>query len=100
MKASDTTVSKAVARSECRTRNTLGGKAKDMLNTTTDKYQEGRNSLPDDLRPVFDALVEEYYFHSTVHYGKGYVAYKVLAALVKAGWRCSKSEEEKRSERR
>jgi hypothetical protein len=60
-----------------------------MLNTTSEKYQEARNSLPDELRPMFDSLVEEYYFHSTVHYGKGYVAYKVLAELVKGGWHCS-----------
>jgi len=51
------------------------------------KYLEARESLPEDLRPVYDRLVGEYSFHTEVSYGRGYVAYKVLAALVREGWR-------------
>ena len=51
------------------------------------KYLEARESLPEDLRPIYDRLAEEYSFHTEVLYGRGYVAYKVLAALVREGWR-------------
>ena len=51
------------------------------------KYLEARESLPANLRPIYDRLVEEYAFHTEVSYGRGYVAYKVLAALVREGWR-------------
>ena len=57
-----------------------------MVNKKSEKYIEARDSLAETLRPIFDLLVEEYYFFSTQHYGKGYVAYKVLAELVKSGW--------------
>lgn len=45
--------------------------------------------VPDDLKPVFRQLVEEYEYLTTLHYRKGYVAYRVLADLVLAGWRPS-----------
>ena len=61
-------------------------KAKVMVNKKSDKFIEARETLAEELRPVFDLLVEEYYFFSTQHYGKGYVAYKVLAELVRGGW--------------
>jgi len=53
----------------------------------TPKYQEARNTLSEELRPLFDQLVDEYHFHTVAHYGQGYVAYKVLASLVRDGWR-------------
>jgi len=37
-------------------------------------------------------LVDEYAFHTTKHYGRGYIAYKVLADLVKDGWKPSNSK--------
>lgn len=58
------------------------------------KYQDAEALLPDDLKPVYRQLVEEYEYLTTVNYGRGYVAYRVLAELVLAGWRPS---EEKRS---
>lgn len=59
------------------------------VNRTTAKYIEARDSLPEGLRSTFDQLVEEYHFHTIAHYGQGYVAYKVLASLVRDGWRPS-----------
>jgi hypothetical protein len=53
----------------------------------SDKHEEARNSLPDDLKAVFDELVEDYKFATLQRYGTGYVAYVVLADLVRVGWR-------------
>jgi hypothetical protein len=64
-----------------------------MLNKTTPKYLEARESLPEALRSIYDTLVEEYAFHAQVHYGRGYVAYKVIAALVRDGWRSTQAPE-------
>ena len=51
------------------------------------KYRDAEGRLPDELRPVFKRLVEEYEFLTHRRYGRGYVAYEVLADLVLAGWR-------------
>lgn len=56
---------------------------------TSEKYLEAEASLPEDLKTVFKQLVEEYEYLTTLHYRRGYVAYKVLAELVVAGWRPS-----------
>jgi hypothetical protein len=56
---------------------------------TSDKYMEGAEKLPDDLKPIFRRLDEEYEYLTMTYYGRGYVAYKVLADLVSAGWRPS-----------
>lgn len=56
---------------------------------TSDKYKEAEATLPDDLKPVFRRLIEEYEYLTNVHYGRGYVAYKVLADLILGGWRPS-----------
>ena len=53
----------------------------------SEKYQAARDSLPEELRDVYHQLVAEYSFHTTVKYGRGYVAYEVLAELVRSGWR-------------
>ena len=55
--------------------------------TRTEKHEQARNGLPDDLKPVFDELVEDYKFATIQRYGQGYVAYIVLADLVRGGWR-------------
>lgn len=57
--------------------------------TTSDKSMEAESTLPDDLRPIYRRLVEEYEYLTQISFGRGYVAYKVLAELVKAGWRPS-----------
>ncbi len=51
------------------------------------KFFEARNSLPEELRPIYDLLVEEYSFYALKHYGRGWVAYMVIAELVRSGWR-------------
>lgn len=53
----------------------------------TEKHEYARNTLPDELKAVFDELVEDYKFATAVRYGQGYVAYIVLADLVRVGWR-------------
>jgi len=60
-----------------------------MNNNRTGKHESVRNSLPEEFVPFFDQLVEDYKFSSTVHHGRGYVSYIILADLVKAGWRRS-----------
>ena len=62
-----------------------------MTEERSEKHEEARNSLPDDLKPVFDNLVEDYKFAATVRHGRGYVSYVVLADLVRAGWRLDDS---------
>jgi hypothetical protein len=56
---------------------------------TSQKCKEAESSLPEELKPIFRRFVEEYEYLTNVHYGRGYVAYKVLADLVRAGWRPS-----------
>ena len=53
------------------------------------KSQEAENRLPEELRPIYRKLVEQYAFLTKVRYGRGYVAYEVIADLVLAGWRAS-----------
>ena len=56
------------------------------------KFIEARDTLPAKLRPIYDQMVEEYAFHALIHYGRGWVAYKVIAALVKDGWQPQEAE--------
>jgi len=49
--------------------------------------QEARNTVPGELQPVYEQLVADYSWQTVKHFGKGYVAYEVLAVLVRAGWR-------------
>ncbi len=57
------------------------------FNPKSQKYISAKNTLPKNLQPIFEQLVDEYIFYTNKHYGGGYVAYKVLADLVKDGWR-------------
>jgi hypothetical protein len=54
---------------------------------TSEKYKEAELTLPDDLKPIFRRLVEEYEYLTQLQFGRGYVAYIVLADLVLSGWR-------------
>jgi hypothetical protein len=60
---------------------------------STEKFKEAAARLPEDLKPVFQRFVEEYEYLTHLHYGRGYVAYQVLADLVLAGWRPSAKSE-------
>ncbi|MGB8227401.1 MAG: hypothetical protein WCE45_11150 [Sedimentisphaerales bacterium] len=60
-----------------------------MEQNQTEKQLKARNSLPDELKPIFDEFVSDYRYAATLRYGKSYVAYGVLADMVRAGWRCS-----------
>jgi len=55
------------------------------------KFYEARDSLAEELRPIYDQLVDEYTFHALTKSGAPWVAYKIIAALVEDGWRPSKS---------
>ena len=51
------------------------------------KSKEAEAKLPEELRPAYQQMVQDYEFLTQVKYGRGYVAYEVLAHMVLAGWR-------------
>jgi hypothetical protein len=53
----------------------------------TPKFVEARESLPEQLRSVYDQLVEEYSFYALKHHGRRWVSYAIIAELVRDGWR-------------
>jgi len=63
-----------------------------IVNKNSPKYLSAKNSLPANLQPIYVQLVDEYSFHTAKHYGKGYVAYQILADLVKDGWKPHKKD--------
>ena len=65
----------------------------------SEKHEQARNSLPDDLKPVFDEFIEDYKFSASVRHGSPFVSYIVLADLVRTGWRHTEEpiEEDKSS---
>jgi hypothetical protein len=66
---------------------------KNVVNTASPKYQEARNTLKPELQPIYDQLVADYAMWTTKSFGRGYVAYSVLAGLVRDGWRPSAKKE-------
>jgi hypothetical protein len=58
-----------------------------MEQKQSEKELEARNSLPDDLKPIFDEFVADYRYAATMRHGKPYISYIVLADMVRAGWR-------------
>ena len=58
-----------------------------MEYTKSENYIEARNSLSDELKPIFDDFVADYKFAAIKRHGRPYVSYIVLADMVKAGWR-------------
>lgn len=55
----------------------------------SEKQARARDALPDDQKPVFDALVAEYKFLASIHHKSPFVSYLILADLVRNGWRPS-----------
>jgi len=53
----------------------------------TENHETARNSLPDELKSVFDEFVGDYRFAATKYHGSPFVSYKVLAEMVRMGWR-------------
>jgi hypothetical protein len=60
-----------------------------MAEKPSEKQIEARNSLPDELKPIFDEFVADYKFAATMRHGRPYISYIVLADMIKAGWRLS-----------
>src|SRR5262249_40386608 len=46
-----------------------------------------RDALDPALREIFDRLVEAYRFYAFSFYHRPFVSYRILAALVRDGWR-------------
>ena len=67
-----------------------------MPDSRSEKHENARNSLPEELRPVFDDLVADYKFAATKHHGSPFVSYIVLAEMVRAGWRLAAGPSEER----
>lgn len=55
----------------------------------TPAYREARAALPEDLQSHFDELVQWYRYFASFHYNHPFVSYKILADLVREGWRMS-----------
>ena len=53
----------------------------------SENHELARNSLPDELKPIFDDFVNDYRFAATKFHGAPFVSYKVLAWMVRMGWR-------------
>ena len=51
------------------------------------KQEQARDTLPDDLKPIFDQFVSDYKYAATMRHGAPYVSYMVLADMIRAGWR-------------
>ena len=60
-----------------------------MVENKSEKCIEARESLPDELKTVFDEFVAGYKYASTLRHGSPYISYIVLADMVRAGWRLS-----------
>ncbi|MBN1930681.1 MAG: hypothetical protein JW786_03635 [Desulfobacterales bacterium] len=58
-----------------------------MEEKLSEKQIEARNSLPDELKPIFDDFVADYKYVATQRHGRPYISYIVLADMVRAGWR-------------
>lgn len=53
----------------------------------TEKHEEARNTLSEEMQVEFDRLVNDYRFYATVHHRGPFVSYVVLADMIRAGWR-------------
>jgi len=64
----------------------------------SEKEEQARNSLPDELKAIFDDFVNDYKFFATMHHGRPYISYIVLAEMVKAGWRLAEKDVARKDE--
>lgn len=49
--------------------------------------EEALDSLPQELHPVYFQLINEYQYHCVKLHGRALVSYKILADLIRDGWR-------------
>ena len=61
--------------------------SKELPNTAA--YKEEREKLKRQLRGPFDDLVRWYRYFAVKHHSHPFVSYKVLADLIREGWRLS-----------
>jgi hypothetical protein len=54
---------------------------------STPAYLAERQALDSGLREHYDALVLDYRYYAFVHHRQPFVSYKILADLVRTGWR-------------
>jgi len=64
-----------------------------MPESRSPKHEEARNSLPEELKPIFDEFVDDYKYCASLRHGRPYISYIVLADMVRAGWRRSEKPE-------
>ena len=50
-------------------------------------FHKERQKLPRELQDVYDSLVLSYRFFANIHHNHPFVSYKILADLVRDGWR-------------
>ena len=51
------------------------------------KYLAAKETLPAKLHAEFDKMVTDYAFYAFKNSGRKWVAYNVIADLIRAGWR-------------
>lgn len=66
----------------------------------TPPFLAERDKLDPALRTEFDRLVEAYRFHAFQYYERPFVSYRILAALVRDGWRLSAESRDPSTENR
>jgi hypothetical protein len=62
--------------------------------TQSAAYLKQAAGLHDSLRSIYEELVREYRFYAVKHHSHPFVSYKVLAELVRSGWRPPTQPEE------
>ena len=53
----------------------------------TPAYRDERDKLPRDLQDDFEDLVRFYRYYAQLHHQQPFVSYKVLADLIREGWK-------------
>ena len=65
--------------------NPDAGPSRDVPSTPA--FLEERERLPGNQQAAFDELVRYYRYFAEVHHKQPFVSYKVLADLIREGWR-------------
>jgi len=72
----------------------MGANETDDVAAKGPRYLAALSSLPEELKPIYKDFVEEYKFHALTHYGRAWVAYDIIADLVRSGWRARRTVDE------